>query len=57
MFYEFAGFGLSRAAQRRPASFICEECGDMVVERYGRPMGDKKVCQACYDKALAEGKL
>ena len=30
--------------------FICDECGEMVVEGYGRPMGNKKVCQACYNK-------
>ena len=28
-------------------SFLCEECGEMVVEQYGRVKGDKKVCQAC----------
>ena len=39
------------------ASFLCDECGDMVVEGYGRPMGDKKVCQLCYDKAIIEGRL
>ncbi len=39
------------------ASFICDECGEMVVEGYGRPMGDKKVCQPCYDKAAAEGRV
>lgn len=39
------------------AGFICDECGDMVVEGYGRPMGDKKVCQACYNKALEEGRI
>ena len=39
------------------AGFICDECGDMVVEGYGRPMGDKKVCQACYNRALEEGRV
>lgn len=34
------------------ASFVCDECGEMVVEKYGRPLGNKKVCQACYDKAM-----
>jgi len=28
-------------------SFICEECGEMVVEQYGRVKGNKKVCQVC----------
>lgn len=28
-------------------SFICEECGEMVVEPYGRVKNGKKVCQAC----------
>ncbi|GAB4342584.1 MAG: FmdE family protein [Calditrichia bacterium] len=25
-------------------SFVCESCGEMVVEEYGRVKGDKKVC-------------
>jgi len=37
-------------------SFVCDGCGEMVVEGYGRPLGDKKICQPCYDKAFAEGK-
>jgi len=32
-------------------SFVCDLCGEMVVEGYGRPLGDKKVCQPCYEKA------
>ncbi len=28
-------------------SFVCEECGEMTVEEYGRVKGDKKVCQDC----------
>lgn len=28
-------------------SFICEECGEMVVEQYGRVKNGKKVCPAC----------
>ncbi|TCS83531.1 FmdE family protein [Tepidibacillus fermentans] len=28
-------------------SFVCEECGEMVVEAYGRIKGDKKVCIPC----------
>jgi formylmethanofuran dehydrogenase subunit E len=27
--------------------FVCEECGEMVVEKYGRIKGDKKVCIDC----------
>lgn len=30
--------------------FVCEECGEMVVESYGRVRGDKKLCQDCYVK-------
>ncbi len=26
---------------------ICDECGEMVVEEYGRIKGDKKVCIDC----------
>ncbi|NHZ87401.1 MAG: tRNA CCA-pyrophosphorylase [Planctomycetia bacterium] len=29
------------------ASFVCEDCGEMTVEGYGRVKGDKKVCQDC----------
>lgn len=32
------------------ASFVCEECGEMTVEEYGRIKGDKKVCQDCTSK-------
>jgi len=28
-------------------SFVCEECGEMVVEPYGRLKGGKKVCPVC----------
>lgn len=28
-------------------SFVCEECGEMVVEEYGRIKHDKKVCIPC----------
>lgn len=34
------------------SSFVCDLCGEMVVEGYGRPLGDKKVCQDCYNKSL-----
>ncbi|HSB80949.1 MAG TPA: FmdE family protein [Candidatus Methylomirabilis sp.] len=30
---------------------VCEICGEMTVEGYGRPLGDKKVCLPCYEKA------
>ncbi|MDH7568754.1 MAG: FmdE family protein [Armatimonadota bacterium] len=28
-------------------SFVCESCGEMTVEQYGRLKGDKKVCIPC----------
>ena len=31
-------------------SFVCGVCGDMVVEPYGRLMGDKKVCIPCREQ-------
>lgn len=31
-------------------SFVCEECGEMTVEEYGRIKGEKKVCQDCAAK-------
>ncbi len=34
-------------------SFICERCGDMVVESYGRVAGGKKVCMPCQQEILA----
>jgi len=34
--------------------FICESCGEMVVEKYGRVHGEMKLCQDCYAK-IAEG--
>ncbi len=33
------------------AGFVCDHCGEMTVEGYGRPLGDKKVCIPCYEKA------
>ncbi len=30
--------------------FVCEECGEMVVEKYGRVKGNKKVCIDCANK-------
>lgn len=35
-------------------SFVCEACGDNVVETYGRVAGDKKVCIPCQQKLLAK---
>ncbi len=31
-------------------SFVCDGCGEMVVEPYGRMMGDKKLCIPCREK-------
>ncbi len=36
------------------AGFVCELCHEMTVEGYGRPLGDKKVCIPCYEKAAQE---
>jgi len=33
------------------AGFVCDICKEMVVEGYGRVLGDKKVCQDCYNNA------
>ncbi len=33
-------------------SFVCEACGDNVVEAYGRVVADKKVCIPCQQKLL-----
>jgi len=37
------------------ASFVCELCGDMIIEPYGRILGDKKVCIPCRDAAVKKG--
>ena len=37
------------------SSFVCDRCGEMTVERYGRPLGNQTVCQPCYDAALEAG--
>ena len=34
------------------SSFVCSRCGDMVVERYGRVVGDDKVCIPCQEAML-----
>jgi len=31
------------------SSFICDECGEMVVEAYGRVLGDRRVCISCHE--------
>lgn len=36
------------------SSFVCDRCGEMVVERYGRVVGDRKVCIPCQEALLAE---
>ncbi len=35
------------------ASFVCDRCGDMVVEKYGRIFGDRHVCIPCQQALLA----
>ncbi|RME19985.1 MAG: tRNA CCA-pyrophosphorylase [Deltaproteobacteria bacterium] len=35
------------------ASFVCDRCGDMVVEKYGRVFGDRHVCIPCQEELLA----
>jgi len=35
-------------------SFVCEICGEMVAEPYGRLMGDKKVCIPCRREATGQ---
>ena len=37
------------------ASFVCDHCGDMVVEKYGRVVGDRKVCIPCQEQLLTGG--
>jgi formylmethanofuran dehydrogenase subunit E len=37
------------------ASFVCELCGDEVVEEYGRVTGSRKVCIPCQQRALIRG--
>jgi len=32
------------------SSFVCEECGEMVVEGYGRIVGERSVCISCHKK-------
>jgi len=35
-------------------TFVCEQCGDMVVEKYGRVVGDRKVCIPCQQELLTQ---
>ncbi len=35
-------------------SFVCEECGDMVVEKYGRVVGDRRLCIPCQQGLLEQ---
>lgn len=35
-------------------SFLCEKCGEMVVEQYGRVEGDKKLCIPCAERTRQE---
>ncbi len=34
-------------------SFVCDVCGDNVVEKYGRIVGDKRVCIPCQQTLLS----
>jgi formylmethanofuran dehydrogenase subunit E len=34
--------------------FVCDRCGEMTVEGYGRPLGETKVCIPCFEKAMQE---
>ncbi len=34
-------------------SFVCDRCGELVVEPYGRIVGDRKVCIPCQEELLA----
>ena len=35
-------------------SFVCEVCGEMTAEIYGRVLGERKVCIPCRQKALSQ---
>jgi formylmethanofuran dehydrogenase subunit E len=45
-------FDVSKSSETL-ASFECERCGENVVEKYGRVIGQQKVCIPCQEKALA----
>ncbi|SPD76342.1 putative Tungsten formylmethanofuran dehydrogenase, subunit E [uncultured Desulfobacterium sp.] len=34
------------------SSFVCESCGEMTVECYGRIFGEKKVCISCQQRMM-----
>ena len=45
----------ARTWRDRPHSFegfLCELCGEMTVEPYGRVLGDKRVCIPCEEKSI-----
>jgi len=42
------------AKEENFASFVCDRCGDLVVESYGRVVGDQRVCIPCQEVLLAE---
>lgn len=48
-----------RVEQPRPTetfdTFVCEVCGDNVVEKYGRIVDTKRMCIPCQEKLLAGG--
>jgi len=35
------------------ASFVCDRCGETVIEKYGRIVGERRVCIPCQEKVLA----
>lgn len=35
------------------ASFVCDRCGETVVEKHGRVVEEQKVCIPCQEKLLA----
>lgn len=37
------------------SGFVCDSCKEMVVEKYGRPLGDKVLCQPCYEQEIIKG--
>jgi formylmethanofuran dehydrogenase subunit E len=45
------GPAIARAAEQF-AAFVCESCGETVIEAYGRLHGDRKLCIPCRDAAV-----
>ena len=37
------------------AAFVCESCGETVMEAYGRLHGERRLCIPCRETALAKG--